>query len=106
MEKKAIFTIKTSQGVKIKEIEEDGTPEIARMDYLGMNKFTIKFIHQKWHQPPKMQIVIHMDLYNKDSQIQNSLKQTKISEKKIIELCYREAIRTIQIFTNQFKLYE
>ena len=104
--KEALLTIKTSKGVKIKEIKEDGTPQIRRMDYSGINEFVIRFICQKQYQPTRMQTIVHMGLYNEDNQLQDYQKTTTISEKKIMELCYIQAIQTVKIFTHQLKLYK
>ncbi|MCA9378334.1 hypothetical protein KC711_05605 [Candidatus Peregrinibacteria bacterium] len=104
--KEALLTIKTSKGLKIKEIKEDGIPQIRRMDYLGINEFVIRFIYQKQHQPPRMQIIVHMSTYDEDNQLQDYPKTTTISEKKIMELCYIQAIQTVKIFIHQLKLYE
>ena len=104
--KEALLTIKTSKGVKIKEIKEDGTPQIRRMDYSGINEFVIRFICQKQYQPTRMQTIVHMGLYDEDNQLQDYQKTTTISEKKIMELCYIQAIQTVKIFTHQLKLYK
>ena len=104
--KEALLTIKTSKGVKIKEIKEDGTPQIRRMDYSGINEFVIRFICQKQYQPTRMQTIVHMGLYNEDNQLQDYQKTTTISEKKIMELCYIQAIQTVKIFTHQLKFYK
>ena len=104
--KEALLTIKTSKGVKIKEIKEDGTPQIRRMDYSGINEFVIRFIYQKQYQPTRMQTIVHMGLYDDDNQLQDYQKTTTISEKKIMELCYIQAIQTVKIFTHQLKFYK
>lgn len=103
--KEAIFTIKTSRGVKMKEIQENGIPETIRLDYVWISKFSIHFIHQKQYQPENIQIIVNMVIYNEKNEFQDSSKPIKISEKKRMELCYREAIWTIQRLAYQLHLY-
>lgn len=73
-----------------------------------MNKFRILFIKKKGASPKPTEVFIEPWLYDEDHnliQVSEPTAQTTLAEKRITQICYTHAVRTLQAFIDQFKSY-
>ncbi|MFO0764197.1 MAG: hypothetical protein U0518_05085 [Candidatus Gracilibacteria bacterium] len=104
-ERISILTIETYKGIETKKMKDNDIPDIPDIRYKGVNKFTITLTHYKQQSLSKTRILVHLGLYDEMGNLQEILNLTNISEKKIIELCYMQAIETVQVLIHQLTSY-
>ena len=101
-EKRTRFTIETGS------IVINALPKIPHVSCQMMNKFRILFIKKKGASPKPTEVFIEPWLYDEDHnliQVSEPTAQTTLAEKRITQICYTHAVRTLQAFIDQFKSY-